>query len=63
MPYAPYGRGPVYMAVAGFVAVVALIVGILMVTDHKRGRGVIFIVAAVVAVIVAIFARPRRNFQ
>jgi phosphate starvation-inducible membrane PsiE len=49
------------MAVAGFVAVVALIVGILMVTDHKSGRGVIFIVAAVAAVIVALFARPRRN--
>ena len=51
------------MAVAGFVAVVALIVGILMVTDHKSGRGVIFIVAAVVAAIVAISARPRRNLQ
>ena len=49
------------MAVAGFVAVVALIVGILMVTDHKHGRGVIFIVAAVVAAVVAISARPRRN--
>ena len=51
------------MAAAGFVAVVALIVGILMVTDHKSGRGVIFIVAAVAAVIVAVFARPRRNLQ
>jgi phosphate starvation-inducible membrane PsiE len=51
------------MATAGFVAVVALIVGILMVTDHKSGRGVIFIVAAVVAAIVAISARPRRNLQ
>lgn len=49
------------MAVAGFVAVVALIVGILMVTDHKNGRGVIFIVAAVAAVIVAVFARPRNS--
>ena len=59
MPYAPYGRGPVYMAVAGLVAVVALIVGVLMMTDHKSGRGVIFIVAAVAAAIVATFARPR----
>jgi phosphate starvation-inducible membrane PsiE len=49
------------MAVAGFVAVVALVAGILMVTDHKSGRGVIFIGAAVVAAIVAISARPRRN--
>jgi hypothetical protein len=59
MPYAPYGRGPVYMAVAGIVAVVALIFGVLMLTDHKSGRGVIFIVAAVVAAIVAMAARPR----
>jgi hypothetical protein len=51
------------MAVAGFVAVVALIAGILMVTDHKDGRGVIFIVAAVVAAILAIFARPSRDLQ
>jgi hypothetical protein len=47
------------MAVAGLVAGGALIGGVLMMTDHKRGRGVIFIVAAVVAAIVAIFARPR----
>lgn len=47
------------MAVAGLVAVAALVIGVLMLTDHKSGRGVIFIVAAVVAVIVAIFARPR----
>jgi hypothetical protein len=46
------------MAVAGLVAVVALIVGVLMMTDHKGGRGVIFIVARVVAAIVAVFARP-----
>ena len=59
MPYGPYGRGPVYMAVAGFIAVVALIAGILMLTDHKGSRGVIFIVAAVVAAIVAGLARPR----
>jgi hypothetical protein len=57
--YAPYGRGPVYMAMAGIVAVVALIVGVLMLIDHKSGRGVIFIVAAVVAAIVAMLARPR----
>ena len=59
MPYAPYRRGPAYMAIAGLVAVVALVIGILMITDHKSGRGVIFIVAAVVAAIVAMFARPR----
>jgi glucose uptake protein GlcU len=59
MPYGPYGRGPVYMAVAGFVAVVALSVGILMLTDHKSSRGVVFIVGAVVAAIVAMSARPR----
>ena len=47
------------MAVAGFVAAVALSVGVLMLTDHKSGRGVIFIVAAVVAAIVAVSARPR----
>jgi glucose uptake protein GlcU len=47
------------LAVAGLVAVVALIAGVLMMPDHKRGRGVIFIVAAVVAAIVAVFARPR----
>ena len=50
---------PVYMAVAGLVAVVVLIGGVLMMTDHKSGRGVIFIVVAVMAAIVAIFARPR----
>jgi phosphate starvation-inducible membrane PsiE len=47
------------MAAAGLVAVVALAVGVLMLTDHKSSRGVIFIVAAVVAAIVAVFARPR----
>ena len=59
MPYAPFRRGPVYMAVAALVAVVALIAGVLMMTDHKSGRGVIFIVAAVVAAIVSVFARRR----
>ena len=56
---------PVYMAVAGLVVVVALIVGVLMMTDHRSGRGVIFIVAAVVAVIVAVFAPPemRRSWS
>jgi glucose uptake protein GlcU len=61
MPYAPYGRGPVYMAAAGLVAVIALILGILMLADHKSNRGVIFIVAAVLAVAVAVLARPRRS--
>ncbi len=59
MPYGPYGRGPVHMTAAGLVAVVALIVGVLMLTDHKSGRGVIFIAAAVVAAVVAVLARPR----
>jgi len=59
MPYGPYGRGPVYMAVEGFVAVVALIVGTRMLTDHKSSRGVIFIAAAVVPAVVAVYARPR----
>jgi glucose uptake protein GlcU len=47
------------MAVAGLIAVIALIGGILMLHDHKSSRGVIFIAAAVAAVIVAVFARPR----
>jgi glucose uptake protein GlcU len=37
------------MAVAGLIAVVAVAAGVLMLTDHKSGRGVIFIVAGVVA--------------
>jgi glucose uptake protein GlcU len=61
MPYASFGRGPGYMAAAGLVAVIALILGILMLADHRSSRGVIFIVAAVLAVIVAAFARPRRG--
>jgi glucose uptake protein GlcU len=59
MPYAPMGRGPAYMAVAGLVAVIALVAGIVMLTDHKSSKGLIFIVAAVLAAIVALFARPR----
>jgi glucose uptake protein GlcU len=59
MPYGPYRRGPGYMAVAGLIAVVAVAAGVLMLTDHKSGRGVIFIVAGVVAAVVALFARPR----
>jgi hypothetical protein len=47
------------MAVAGLVAVIALVAGIVMLADHKSSRGAIFVVAAVVAVIVAVFARPR----
>jgi glucose uptake protein GlcU len=47
------------MAVAALVAVVAVIAGVLMLTDHKSGRGVIFIVAGVVAAVVALLARPR----
>jgi glucose uptake protein GlcU len=46
------------MAVAGLVAVIALVAGIVMLADHKSSRGAIFVVAAVV-VIVAVFARPR----
>jgi hypothetical protein len=47
------------MAVAGLVAVGALSFGILMLTEHKDGRGLIFIVAAVAAAVVAVSARPR----
>ncbi len=37
----------------------------MMMTNHKRGRGVIFIVAAVVAAIVAVCAPPlmRRSWS
>ncbi len=52
-------RGPVGMAVASLVAVVALAAGIIMMTDHRDGRGVIFLVAAVAAAIIAVLARPR----
>jgi hypothetical protein len=61
MPYSPSGRGPVHMAAAGLVAVITLTLGIVMLADHKSGRGVIFIVAAVVAVGVAVYARPRAS--
>jgi glucose uptake protein GlcU len=47
------------MAVAGLVAVIALVAGIVMLADHKSSRGAIFVVAAVVAVVVGVFARPR----
>jgi glucose uptake protein GlcU len=47
------------MAVAALVAVVAVIAGVLVLTDHKSGRGVIFIVDGVVAAVVALLARPR----
>ncbi len=59
MPYGPYARGPVSMAAAGFVAVVALSVGILLLTDRKSSQGAIFIAAAVVAAVVAVSVRPR----
>jgi hypothetical protein len=63
VPYAPYKRGPVSMAVASLVAVIALVVGISMMADHKDGRGVIFIVAAVAATIIAVLARPRTRIK
>ena len=63
MPYAPYKRGLVPMAVAALVAVVALVVGISMMADHKDGRGVIFIVAAAAAVIIAVLARPQSRIK
>ena len=47
------------MAVAIFVAVVALGVGITMLVDHRTGRAVIFIAAGVVAALLAVLARPR----
>ena len=60
MPYAPYKRGPLAMAVAGLVAVIALAMGVIMIAHHKDSRGVIFIAAAAVAVILAVLARPLR---
>ena len=62
MPYAPYKPGPVSMAVAILVTVIALVMGIIMLAHHKDSRGVIFIVAAVAAAIVAVLARPRKSF-
>jgi glucose uptake protein GlcU len=47
------------MAVASLVAVIALVIGIIMMAHHKESRGVIFIVGAVVAAIFAVLARPR----
>jgi hypothetical protein len=47
------------MAVAGLIAVGALAFGILMLTEHRDGRGLIFIAAAVAAAVVAVAARPR----
>ena len=49
------------MAAASLVAVIALVVGIIMLADHRSGRGIIFIVAAVVAAIVAVLARRRED--
>lgn len=59
MSYAPYRPGPMSMAVAILVAVIALVIGIILMAHHKDGRGVIFIVAAPAAPIIALLARPR----
>jgi hypothetical protein len=59
MPYAPYKPGPMSMAMAILVAVIALGIAITMMVHHKDSRGVIFIVAAVVAAIIAVLVRPR----
>ena len=59
MPYAPYKRGPRSMAVAILVAVIALVMGIVLMVHHKDGRGLIFIVSAAAAAIIAVLARPR----
>ena len=59
MPYAPYKPGPLSTAVAVLVAVIALVAGVIMMADHKDGRGAVFIVAAVVAAVIAVLARPR----
>jgi ABC-type Mn2+/Zn2+ transport system permease subunit len=47
------------MAVAILVAVIALVIGIILMAHHKDGRGAIFIVAAPAALIIALLARPR----
>lgn len=59
MPYAPYKPGPMSTAVAVLVAVIALVMGIIMLAHHKDGRGAVFIAAAVVAAVIAVLARPR----
>ena len=59
MPYAPYKPGLISMAMAILVAAIALIMGIIMMVHHKDSRGVIFIVAAGAAAIIAVLARPR----
>jgi hypothetical protein len=59
MPYAPYKPGPMAKAMAVLVAVIALVMGVIMVAHHKDSRGVIFIAAAAVAAIIAVLARPR----
>jgi hypothetical protein len=59
MPYAPYKPGPVSTAVAILVAVIALVMGAIMMAHHRDSRGVIFIAAAAVAAIIAVLARPR----
>jgi hypothetical protein len=47
------------MTVAIIVAVVAVVVGIVMLSRHKEGLGALFIVAGVVAAVLAMVARPR----
>jgi hypothetical protein len=47
------------MAMAILVAVIALVMGVTIMAHHKDSRGVIFIVAAGVAAIIAVLARPR----
>ena len=59
MPYAPYKPGPVSTAIAILVAVIALVMGAIMMAHHRDSRGVIFIAAAAVAAIIAVLARPR----
>jgi hypothetical protein len=59
MSYAPYKPGPMSMAVAILVAVIALVIGIILMAHHKDGRGAIFIVAAPAALVIALLARPR----
>ena len=54
MLYAPYKRGSVSMAMVILVAVIALVMGIILMAHHKDSRGVIFIAAAAVAAIIAV---------
>jgi hypothetical protein len=52
VPYAPYKPGPMSMAIAILVAVIALVTGVILMVHHKDGRGVIFVAAAAATIAV-----------